>query len=144
MQKNEVLQLIDEKLAQLQEAEKRNKWNERLSFGVHLQAYRQSPFMEAFLKKRKQLQREILLTSFGIPMMFYLLDSKFYDQLQENFLKAAVFLLVNTIFWGLVLRFAFIRAVALHTNNAQHEVKKMMLTDLRQKIEQLECKPEMA
>ena len=138
MQKNELLQLIDDKLAQLNEAEKATKWDDKLRYGVHLNLYRQSPFMEAFLKKRKNVQRQILFATFAIPILVFLWDSGFYEQWEQNPWKVVVMLLVNTLFSGLIIIYGLMRSVARTTNSAQSEVKKMMLFDLRQKVEQME------
>ncbi len=133
-----MLHLIDDKLAQLEAAEKATKWSGKLSYGVHLDVYRQSPFWAAFLKKRKSVHQQIWFAAFAIPLIIYLWSSHFYEQLEQNIWKALVMLLVNTLFFGLIFIYGTLRSVARTTNSAQNEVKKMMLTDLRQKIEQME------
>lgn len=138
MQKAQVLQLIDEKLQQIEEAEKKNLLNGNLNFGVHMNVYKDSPIMPQFLKKRKVLLRLLLLECFLLPLFIKMSPSSTWDQLEANTLKTVVMILGTTVFNGLILFYFFLPSLVAQTNNTQKEVKKMILQDLRQKVEALE------
>lgn len=135
MHKNEVLRLIDEKLQQVEEAEKATKWNDKVIYGVHLQAYKQSPLLQPFLKKRKNLKTQMLLMSIMEPLMAYLLGFDFYGKLEQNPWIALIGLIGNAVFIGLVAYSTTMVSLVRDINKAQNDVKKMMLLDLREKIE---------
>ena len=135
MQKESVLQLIDEKLQQIEEAEKANFWNGKISYGVHQNVYKDSPYMPRFLKKRKGLNRAILIQAFLIPVMVL---SFSYDWLEESLWKTIIKILLNALFIGGIFIYSFLRSMVQHANNAQLEVKRLMLHDLRQKVAAME------
>lgn len=139
MQKAQVLKLIDEKLKQLEEAEKASIWDGKLNFGVHLNVYKDSPYMPAFLKKRKGLNRLILVTAFLIPVLVL---SFSYDWLEESFWKTIIKILLNALFIGGIFIYSILRSLVRDANNAQLEVKRLMLHDLRQQVEALEEVPD--
>ena len=136
MQKEKVLQLIDEKLQQIEEAEKATIWRGKLNYGVHQNVYKDSPYMPTFLKKRKSLNRLILFTAFAIPILVHTLS--FGDGPDESILKTIIKILLNALFVGGIFIYSFLRSLVRDTNSVQQEVKKMMLHDLRQKVEVME------
>ena len=138
MQKREVLQLIDEKLEQVEEAEKVNIWKGKISFGVHLHVYQHSPYLPLIIKKRKLIQRLILAETFLIPLIILTLSFGYADKADQSFWKAVVMVLVNALFLGGLFVYGLLRSLVRDTISAEKEVKKMMLHDLRQKVEALE------
>ena len=138
MQKQEVLQLIDEKLQHLEETEKVNIWQGKISFGVHLPLYNNSPFLQAFLKKKKLIQRLIVFETFFLPFLVLTLSTGFWERLEAAFWKTIVVLLVNVFFLGLIFIYGSLRSLVRESISAQKEVKKMILHDLRQKVEALD------
>lgn len=138
MQKANVLQLIDEKLKQLEEAEKASLWKSKLSFGVHLNVYKDSPYMPAFLKKRKGLNRRLLIGALVIPVIVLLFSMSYGSWPEESLLKTVVKLVLNALFTGGILIYGMLHSIVQGANDAQQDVKKMMLRDLRQKVEALE------
>lgn len=138
MQKEKVLQLIDEKLAQVEEAEKASMWKGKLNFGVHLNVYKDSPYMPAFLKKRKGLNRRLLIGALVIPVIVLLFSMSYGSWPEESLLKTVVKLLLNALFTGGILIYGMLHSIVQGVNDAQQDVKKMMLRDLRQKVEALE------
>lgn len=138
MQKQTVLQLIDEKLAQIEEAETKNRLAGNLNFGVHLHLYQQSPYLKGFEKKRKQLRTFIWMETFFIAFLLVGLNSSLFDKIAENPFKAIVGLLVSSAVSGLFFVYWPLRSLVAYTNSTQKEVKKLMLHDLRQKVESLE------
>jgi hypothetical protein len=139
MQKEHVLQLIDEKLAQIEEAETKNLLNGNLNFGLHVHLYRQSPYMKDFEKKRKQLRAFIWVDTFIIAFMLVGINSDLFDKISQNPFKAIVGIIVLSVVSGLLFVYYPLRSLVATANSTQKEVKKLMLYDLRQKVEALEA-----
>ena len=138
MQKRQILQLIDEKLQQVEETEKVNIWQGKISFGVHLPLYQHSPYLQPFLKKKKVIQRLIIFETIFIPILVLTFSTGFTEKLEEAFWKTIIIVLVNALFVGFLFIYGALRSLVRDTISAQKEVKKMMLHDLRQKIEAME------
>ncbi len=138
MQKEKVLQLIDEKLNQIEEAEKVNIWKGKLSFGVHQHVYKDSPYLPVILKKRKGINRRILIATFAIPVIVLLFEFSYGDWQEESIWKTVVKLLLSSLFTGGIFIYGMLLSLVNDTNSAQKEVKKLMLHDLRQKVEAIE------
>lgn len=135
MQKENVLQLIDEKLAQLEEAEKAGIWEGKINFGVHFNMYKDSLYMPAFLKKTKTVNRLLLFEAFAIPVLVFTLS--FGNWPEESIWKTVIKVLLNALFIGGIFIYGMLRSLVQEANSAQKEAKKLMLHDLRQKVESL-------
>jgi len=144
MQKEKVLQLINEKLAQVEEAEKKNALTGNLNFGLHLHLYRQSPYLKDFEKKRQLLHRFILLETFFIPLMVIGIDSNTFDKIAESPFTAILGIIAIAAVAGFFFVYFPLRMLIAFSNSTQKEVKKMMLHDLRQQVETLDDVSEMA
>lgn len=138
MQNQKVLQLIDEKLQQLEEAEKDNVWKTKISFGVHLEVYRQSPYFHAFIKKKKLVQRLLIFQTFALPILVLTLSFGFNSQPETGFWKTVGLILINAFFVGAIFIYGILRSLVRDTISTENEVKKMMLHDLRQKVAAME------
>lgn len=136
MQKKSVLQLIDEKLKQLDETEKESIWKGKLNFGVHLNVYKDSPYLASVLKKRKFINRLIFFEAFAIPILVHSFGSSIWSE--ESIWKTIIKILLSALFVGGVFIYTILRSLVNDTNSAQNEVKRLMLHDLRQKVEMLE------
>lgn len=138
MQKENVLQLIDEKLAQIEEAETKNKLNFNLNFGVHLHLYRQSPYLPPFLKKRKIVRRSILFNSFLLPLIMVLGQDHTWELFEANALKAVLQIFGTVVSTGLIFNYIILHTLVAYANSTQKDVKMLLLHDLRQKVEAME------
>ncbi len=138
MQKDKVLQLIDEKLAQIEEAEKKNALKGNLNFGLHLHLYRQSPYLPAFEKKRKRLHNFLWLETFLIPFVLVGISSDLWEKFFDSPFIVVTGVFVLSAISGLFFVYLPLHALIANANSAQKEVKKMMLHDLRQKVEALD------
>lgn len=138
MQKEKVLQLIDEKLAQIEEAEKKNAVKGNLNFGLHLHLYRQSPYLADFEKKRKRLRNFLWFETFFIPLMLVGISSDLWDKFFDSpFIVVAGVLVISAVS-GLLFVYFPLYALIANANSVQKDVKKLMLHDLRQKVEALD------
>lgn len=138
MQKEKVLQLIDEKLAQIEEAEKKNALKGNLNFGLHLHLYRQSPYLAEFEKKRKRLVNFLWFETFLIPLMLVGISSDLWEKFFDNPILVIVGVLVLSAVSGLFFIYLPLHALIANANSVQKEVKRLMLHDLRQKVEALD------
>ena len=121
---------------QVEEAEKANLWKEKLNFGVHLNVYKDSPYMPSFLKKRKTISRLILFEAFAIPILVHTFGSSEWSE--ESIWKTIIKILLSALVVGGIFIYTILRSLVNDTNSVQNDVKKMMLHDLRQQIEALE------
>lgn len=125
-------------MQQIEETETKNVLYGNLNFGLHLHLYRQSPHLKDFEKKRKQLRTFIWLETFFISFMLIGLNSDLFDKIAENPFKAIAGLLILSAVSGLFFVYFPLRSLVASAKSTQKEVKKLMLHDLRQKVEVME------
>lgn len=70
MKKELVIEMIDEKMKQMEEASAKNILSGNLNFGLHLNLYKDSPYKEALLKKKKP--------------KYFIIGSIFYDHCSDD------------------------------------------------------------
>ena len=134
MDKESVIRIIDDKLKKIEEANIKNISKGSLNFGVHLDDYKNSPQLQAILKKRKRLITLLWVESFLIPATVIIISS---DAFEGSLIKGIMLLLVGSLFAGLIFVYFPLHSLISYSNDMQKDVKKMMLEDLKNKIEEL-------
>jgi Na+/melibiose symporter-like transporter len=84
------------------------------------------------------LRTFIWLETFFISFMLVGIQSNMFDKIAENPFKAIAGLLVVSAMSGLFIVYFPLRTLVASANSTQKEVKKLMLHDLRTKVQALE------
>jgi hypothetical protein len=136
-EKEKVLQIIDEKLRQLEEADKKNTSRGNFNFGIHLNVYENAPRLPIVLKKKKRLKKMLWVQTFFVSFFMVGIYTDFLGKMDEHFLKALVSLVLMGAMGGLIFVYFPMRTMVVETNDLQAEVKKMILEDVKQQVEAL-------
>jgi len=134
MKKELVIQMIDEKMKQMEEASSKNILTGNLNFGLHLNLYKESPFREALLKKKRNLNILLLVQTFTITAVMIIIFSNVFE---GSFLKGITLFIVETILTGFIFVYYPLQGLIVYANDVQKEVKKIILEDLKNKINKL-------
>jgi hypothetical protein len=134
MDKERVIRIIDDKLKKIEEANTKNILKGSLNVGVHLDDYKDSTQLQTILKKRKRLNTLLWVETFSIPALVII---TFSDVLDGSFIKGILLLLAGSLFAGLIFVYLPLHGLISFSNDMQKDVKKMMLEDLKNKIQEL-------
>ncbi len=134
MNKDAIIKIINEKIQQVEEANTKNILSGNLNIGVHLNLYKGSPYILPLLKKKKRLTTLLWVESFLIPATIIIISS---DVFEGSVIKGIMLLLVGSLIAGLIFVYFPLYGLISYSNDMQKDVKKMMLEDLKNKIEGL-------
>jgi hypothetical protein len=130
--------IIDAKLKELEQAQKHNTLKGNLNFGVVVNNYIKNNHLPSFLKKRKTLIQILWIETFFIPLFLLFTGGDITEKIAAQPVKAIAGIIALTLIGGLFFVHFPLRSLIAQANEAQHEVKKMILEDIKNQIQELE------